>query len=120
MHVSSEYQLVRPSPEAGPTSPVCDSSCSASLDGFVYALSHPSYSHLYRLSPGVADLERDFVTRLTGVGGEAALAGACLAGDCALWTELEDGPAVFSMSSGESIGAGLLWTAAILAVWLCI
>lgn len=53
------------------TSPVCDNSCSANLDGLVYALSHPSYWHLYRLSAGVADLDRDFTTRLTGVGGEA-------------------------------------------------
>jgi hypothetical protein len=70
--------LISPCPlgttKGKPTSPVCDNSCSANLDGFVYDLSHPSCGHLYLRSPaGVAERERAFVVRLTGVGGEGDL-----------------------------------------------
>lgn len=52
------------------TSPVCDNSCSANLEGLVYALSHPSHGHLYfRSAAGVADLDREVVARFRGVGG---------------------------------------------------
>lgn len=60
----------------------------------------------------MADLDRDFVTRLTGVGGDStsilALFAAGGGGD------LVEGPASYSMSKGEIMGAGLLCTAAIL------
>jgi hypothetical protein len=78
----------------------------------VYALSHPSWGHWYRLSPGVADLDRDFVTRLTGVGGDSTSILALFAAGG--WGDRVEGPASYSMSNGESMGAGLLCTAAIL------
>ena len=95
------------------TSPVCDSSCSANLDGFVYALSHPSYWHLYRFSAGVADLERDFAGLLAGVGGRGVSASGGRTEVEAVGEAL-DGPGICTcMSSGDIIGAGLLCTAAI-------
>jgi len=55
------------------------------------------------------------VTRLAGVGGEAAsILGLFTAGG---WGDLVDGPASYSMSRGESMGAGLLCTAAILPMY---
>ena len=60
----------------------------------------------------MADLDRDFVIRLTGVGGEATSILALFAAGG--WGDLEDGPASYSLSKGEIMGAGLLCTAAIL------
>lgn len=49
------------------TSPVCVNSCSANLDGLVYALSHPAYKHLYFFSPaGVVDRDLDLAFSATG------------------------------------------------------
>jgi len=57
------------------------------------------------------------VTRLTGVGGEATSILALFAAGG--WGDLVEGPASYSMSRGESMGAGLLCTAAILLlVWV--
>ena len=101
----------------GPTSPVWDNSCSASLEGFVYALSHPSHRHLYFLSAaGVADLDRDVVVRFRGVGGVA------LSGSGSSLSTLDIDPAAFegpapavSMKSNDVPISGLCLTASIAA-----
>ena len=68
---------------------------------------------MYRFSAGVADLERDFAGLLAGVGGRGVSASSGRAEVEAVGEAL-DGPGICTcMSSGDTIGAGLLCTAAI-------
>ena len=68
---------------------------------------------MYRFSAGVADLERDFAGLLAVVGGRGVSASSGRAEVEAVGEALEGPGTCICMSKGDTIGAGLLCTAAI-------